>query len=265
MSEKDLNRKIIQNLSIVSHEIQTPVNLIAMTATILNKKAEKNCTNNSQIKDYMDNIVMNCNKIELLVNNILGINMVSISKKEYVNSRQLFDTFCETIEPYCNYSDVNFNGKFNVRKEFIHIPVITTERILLNLITNAVKYNDKKKKNIEFKMYNEGDNIFFSVKDNGIGISEENIEKVTEEFFRVNNETSNGFGIGLALVKEYISMMNGSLNIKSQLKKGTEITVSIPSTPDDMIFTSNEKDYIYIPEKSVFEIEFSQFKKPKGL
>ena len=129
----------------------------------------------------------------------------------------------------------------------------------LNLITNAIKYNDKKKKILTLKMYNKENNILFSVKDNGIGISKENKEKVTEQFFRVDKSISKGFGIGLTLVKEYLLQMGGSLNIKSQLKKGTEVIVSIPSD-DSVIFVSGESDYIYNPEKAVFNIEFAQLK-----
>lgn len=258
MNNKKVNENIIQNLSVVSHEIQTPVNLIASTANLVNRKIDKNATNDSEIKEYMNNIILNCDKVAMLVNNIMGINMITVSKREYVNSKQFFDAFSKFIEPYCKHTETQFKKEFKTEKEYIHIPVSTTERILLNLITNAIKYNDKENKKLTFKMYNEGDNIIFSVKDNGIGIAKENIEKITERFFRVEPHVSKGFGIGLSLVKEYLDQMGGTIEIKSQLKKGTEVIVSIPSTPEDKLFIAGECGYIYTPEKSVFNLEFAQ-------
>lgn len=258
MKKEKTDENLIQNLSVVSHEIQTPVNLIASTASLVKCKIEKNAATGSEIKEYMDNIVLNCNKVAMLVNNIMGINMVTVSKREYVNSKQFFDTFCKFIEPYCKYAETQFKKEFKTEKEYIHISVSTTERILLNLITNAIKYNDKENKKLTIKMYNEGDSIIFSVKDNGIGIAKENLDKITEKFFRLETQVSNGFGIGLSLVKEYLDQMGGTLEIKSQLKKGTEVIVSIPSTPENMLFISAETDYIYTPEKSVFNLEFAQ-------
>lgn len=256
MSEKNSERKIIQNLSAISHEIQTPVNLISSTAKLVCLKLE----DNSELKEYMENIVDNCNKIAMLVGNIMDINLIGVSKKEYVNAKQFFDTFCNSVKPYCKNSGAEFKSEFKIEKEYIHIPVVTTERILLNLITNAIKYNDKDKKNIKLKITNDGDTIILSVKDNGIGISKENIDKVTRQFFRVDNSVSNGNGLGLSLVKEYLERMNGAISIKSQLKKGTEVIVSIPSTPENAIFDSRESDYIYTPEKSSFDVEFAQLK-----
>lgn len=256
MEDKKTNKEIIQNLSAISHEMQTPVNLIFSTAKLVSFKAG----DNPEIKEYMENILNNCNKIAMLISNIMDINIVNISPKEYINSKEFFDTFCKYIKPYCDSENVEFTSVFEIEKEYIHIPVITTERILLNLITNAIKYNNKKQKKIKLTVSNDNDTIIISVKDNGIGIEKENIEKVTQRFFRVDKNVSTGSGLGLALIKEYIDNIGGTLKIESQINKGTEVTVSIPSTPDNMIFMSKESDYVYQPEKSSFDIEFSQFK-----
>lgn len=256
MSDEKKEKKIIQNLSTISHEIQTPVNLIFSTAKLLCLKYD----DNPEIIEFMDNIINNCQRIAMLVGNIMGINLVTVSKKEYLNTKQFFDAFCNNVKPYCDNEKVELKCEFKIEKEYVHIPVDTTERILLNLITNAIKYNDKKVKKIRIKMTNDVNNVIFSVKDNGMGIAEQNIEKITEQFYRVDNNISKGNGLGLALIKEYLNSMGGNMTIKSQLKKGTEFIVSIPSTPENMIFESRESDYVYTPEKSTFDIEFAQFK-----
>lgn len=249
----------LNNLSVISHEMQTPINLISATAQLINFQIENKLSSESEVIEYMDNIINNCNKISMMISNLTDLNTLSISKKEYVNSEEFFNVFCKNIAPYCKESDVKLKSIFECKKEYILISVNTTERILLNLITNAIKYNDKNNKKITLKMYNDENNIFFSVKDNGIGIAKENIEKITKRFFRVNNNYSKGFGIGLALVKESLDLMGGNINIKSQLKKGTEIIISIPSSDYDT-FISGELNYVYRPEKSNFDIEFAQLK-----
>lgn len=256
MSDKQNDNKILENLASIFHEIQTPVNLIFSTAKLVNYKS----SDNSEINEYMENIINNCQKITMLLGNVMDINFIHTSNKENVNTKQFFETFCKSIKPYCDTENVEFKYEFKTEKEYAHIPVITTERILLNLITNAIKYNDKKTKKIKLTISNSNETLIFSVKDNGMGISEENIEKVTNKFFRVNKNSSTGSGLGLALIKKYLDCMGGNMVINSQLKKGTEVIVSIPFTPENMIFSSRETDYVYSPEKSTFDIEFAQFK-----
>ena len=260
MNNKDFEKKIINNLVAISHEMRTPVNLIASTAKLTNMKID-NANNTEAVKEYMENIMNNCNKISLLIANIMDIDLATVSKKEYVNAKQFFDTFCNNVKPFCRDVDAELKKEFKSDKENIDISIDTTERILLNLVTNAIKYNDKSKKIIKLRMNVKGNKVVFSVKDNGIGISEENIEKVTEKFFRVDQTTASGLGLGLALVKKYLENMGGNMKIKSQLKKGTEFIISIPITPEDKIFTAGENTYVYNPEKSSFNIEFAQITK----
>lgn len=257
---KDLEKEFLSNLSAISHELQTPVNMISAIAKLSEMKIEKDEVDIAELKEHMDRIINNCNKISMLISNIMDINTITTSRKEYVNTKQFFEAFCKTVEPLCEDAGVKLIYDFDAKNEYIHISVLTIERILLNLITNAIKYNDKSKKTIKIKISDDENNIIFSVKDNGIGISKENIEKITTQFFRVDKNVSTGMGLGLTLVEKYLESMNGTMTIKSQLKKGTEIILSIPFTSQNHIFTANEFDYSYIPEINSFKIEFAQLK-----
>ena len=257
MNKKEFEDEIINSLASISHEMRTPINLIASTARLASMKLD--CNNDTEaVKKYMDNIMNNCNKITMLISNIMDINMTLISKREFLNAKQFFDTFCDNIVPFCSETDTELNKEFETDRDLIDIHVDTTERILLNLITNAIKYNDKIKKKITIKMTVKENCVIFSVKDNGIGISNENIKKITEKFFRVDKSSTNGLGLGLSLIEKYLENMNGKMEIKSQLKKGTEVIVTIPITPEDRIYTAGDNEYIYQPEKSTFNIEFAQ-------
>ena len=96
MSKKDLEKQIISNLSAISHEIQTPVNLISATAKISGDKIENNSVKLSDLKNYMDNIISNCYKITMLISNITDLNATAVSRKEYVNTKEFLETFCKT-------------------------------------------------------------------------------------------------------------------------------------------------------------------------
>ena len=103
------------------------------------------------------------------------------------------------------------------------------ERIILNLISNAIKFNKPEGK-IEVFISCK-DNIEISVKDSGIGIPEDKIDKIFERFEQVkNNSKIEGSGIGLNLVKSLVEMNNGSIKVKSDLGKGSRFSIVLPNT-----------------------------------
>jgi len=247
--------EIAKNIAAISHELQTPFNLICATAKLVSYQN----SHNEDIKRYTTNIVNNCNKISMVLSNLLDVNMLSHSKYEYVQLRQFFDAIYYTIRPYLRSMGVKIKLEFKTERLFAHFPPVTMERIILNLITNSIKYNDKEKKTIRFRISDKDDNIVFSIKDNGMGIDEEHIEKLTEPFYRVNKNVSSGIGMGLTLVEKYVENINGSLKIKSKKEKGTEVLVSIPCGVDYDNFDISELSYFHYPEKASYDIEFSQF------
>ncbi len=259
MKKNTREENFIKNMAHISHEIQTPVNLIAATAKLIELITEKDGTNIERIKEYSGNIINNCNKLSMMLTNILESNHANLSAPVLVNTKQFFDEFCSNTQIYLNQLKVTLKPDFKCTKEIISIPVNTIERILLNLITNSVKYGNDKNTVISLEMFTKNNSLFFTVKDNGTGISEENIPRLTEPFFRVDNTVPKGFGLGLSLVKEYITLLNGTLDIKSELNKGTEITFSVPLT-DDIPLSTDEHNLLYIAEKANFDIEFAQFK-----
>ncbi|MEE1043064.1 MAG: HAMP domain-containing sensor histidine kinase [Clostridia bacterium] len=262
MSKTDTEKQLIENLSIISHELQTPVSLISATAKLTDMMLDKDKFNCDEFKGYVSNIINNCNKLSMLISNISEVNHISNSHKEYVDLKEFFKTFYETVIPFGVENDTSIKCEITSQKEYIYASPVMLERLLLNLITNAIKYNDKTKKTIKIKVYDDDDNnLIISVKDNGIGIEKENIPRVTEEFFRVDKTTAPGVGIGLSIAKKYIDSINGKLKIKSRIKKGTEIIISIPDLCED-VFTAKESAYVYVPEKASFNIEFAQLKKP---
>jgi len=99
-----------------------------------------------------------------------------------------------------------------------------------NLLSNAIKYSDpnKKKKTVEVLMSSSKDFADILIRDNGIGIEKEYLDDVFKPFFRAT-ELSNGSGIGLALVKEALDKLHGTMEVESEYRKGTTFKICLPA------------------------------------
>jgi two-component system phosphate regulon sensor histidine kinase PhoR len=101
---------------------------------------------------------------------------------------------------------------------------------MLNLIDNAIKYTPSGGK-VTIMIKDEGEDAFISVKDTGIGIAKEHIPRLFERFYRVDKGRSRnmgGTGLGLAIVKHVVMSMNGTIDVNSELGRGTEFIVRLP-------------------------------------
>ena len=105
------------------------------------------------------------------------------------------------------------------------------EQVIVNIVTNSIKYT---KEHGEIKVYVGSINgsVYFKVVDNGIGIPEADLNRIFERFYRVDKARSRsmgGTGLGLAIVKEIVDANNGTIDIKSEVDKGTEVLVTLPT------------------------------------
>ena len=107
------------------------------------------------------------------------------------------------------------------------------EQVIANVISNAVKYN-RPGGRVEVSAFVEGDQVAVRVKDTGIGIPQEDIPRLFERFYRVDKARSRergGTGLGLAIAKEIVEQHNGTIQVESQLDRGTAVTIRIPAAP----------------------------------
>lgn len=255
MNTNKKTNNCIETLSVISHEIKTPLNLIAATARIAVMRVNNGSLQTSELEDYFKNIINNCNKIELMLNNVISSSSGQVCQYELLNAEDFAKKFSDMIKYYGENLNFTFSAVAKSDKP-LNIPVVTVERIILNLVTNAVKYNSKDEKKVTLEITSGKDCTKFSVKDNGDGIAPINVEKVTEKFFRCGSINVSGMGIGLYLVKSLVTELGGTLEIKSKQKKGTEVIFTIPDNLTGEI-TMRSSDYTYNPSKSTFDIEFS--------
>ena len=207
----------------VSHELKTPLTSISGYSELI----ESGMTNENDTKKFAGEIHRNSERLLTLINDILRLSELDISDGDSIQMEEvdLYDIAlnCQAmLEPAADKQKVSIivDGE----KCMVRANKLMMEELIYNLTDNAVRYNREGGK----VWINVSDGTL-SVKDNGIGISKENQERVFERFFRVDKSRSKktgGTGLGLAIVKHIIELHDARLIVESSESEGTEITVS---------------------------------------
>ena len=223
-----------QFLANMSHEIRTPLNgILGMDAMLLEECKDEN------LKEYARNIQSAGQSLLSIINDILDISKIEAGKLEIIPVEyELFSV----INDCCNIARVRAESKSLLLQLMIapQLPSclcgdeVRVRQIVNNLLSNAVKYT--KKGTVTFSMSSESlaDNqimLVISVKDTGIGIREEDLDKLFGAFTRVDekrNRNIEGTGLGLNLTKKLVDMMGGEIKAESVYGKGSCFTVRIP-------------------------------------
>ena len=215
-------------LARMSHELRTPLNAILGFANIL----KKSMNTNIQEKENLNIIKKSGEHLLNIINEILELSKIEAGKIE-INPKN-FDFFelIKEIEDIFAFRCEAKNLKFEINlsndlPNFIKTDEQRLRQILINLLGNALKFTNEGQ--ISLYIYNLNNKLFFEVKDTGIGIDITNQEKIFKPFEQVklNNYTQQGTGLGLAITKELISLLGGTIYVKSQINKGSEFYFSI--------------------------------------
>ena len=215
-------------LANMSHEIRTPLNAILGFIQLLQKKEL-----DEESKKYIDVIADSSQSLLSVLNDILDLSKIEAGKlniekiefeptKEFKNIIELFKVKADekNIKLVCS-----FNTPYYIKSDPVRI-----KQVLLNLLSNAIKFTPENKKiyvNIEIKE----NKLCISVKDEGIGIPKDKIDKIFEPFTQADDSTTRKFGgtgLGLSISSQIIKLLGGELKVKSQENKGSEFYVEIP-------------------------------------
>lgn len=216
----------------MSHELRTPLNVILGSAEMLQEKIWGPLTEKQS--RYIDNITNSGGHLLDLINDVLDISKIASGKMElsaepfYVE--QLIRQTVLEIETYVK--EKNLQVKLSIEpKDFkIVADQVKIRQIMYNLLSNSAKFTGQDG-HIGIKVVKKDSIMEVSVKDDGIGIAEENLEKIFYEFEQVDNpyrKKYEGTGLGLPLVKKLVEMHGGTVRIRSGLGIGTEVVFSIP-------------------------------------
>ena len=241
-------------LANMSHEIRTPLNAIIGSTDLL-----IDVTRDEQQKELMNTIISSGELLLCTINDILDISKVEAKKldleKIEVDLQELIGAVVQIARHLASEKKILLNLK--LEKFFPQIIGDPTrlKQILLNLISNAIKFTEEGEVRLEVNMQEiDKDNvkIEFKIIDTGVGIKEEDIEKLFESFIQEDGSTSRkygGTGLGLAISKSLVELMVGSIEIHSKINKGTTVNVKIPFTVSRGIFCEQSDESVFSNEK----------------
>lgn len=218
-------------LSVMSHEIRTPLNAILGFITIL-----KNKEDDPKKYKFLDTIDKSSKTLTNIINDILDINKIESRNFELeMRSFKPEDEFNSLIHLFTqNASQKEIHLINNISSnlpEFICSDILRIKQIISNLLSNAIKFTPAHKNIIFTVSYNKNNSLLsFSLKDEGIGISKENIQRITQAFIQADNSVARRFGgtgLGLSIVEKLLELFGSKLHIQSELGCGSTFSFDI--------------------------------------
>jgi PAS domain S-box-containing protein len=223
-----------QFLSNMSHEIRTPMNaIIGFTKVVL----RTNITDKQ--KEYLNAIKISGDALIVLINDILDLAKVDAGKMTFEKTpfkmKSSIAAMLHLFETKIQEKNLKLVKEYDSKIPDVLVgDPIRLHQIILNLVSNAVKFTSKGKITVSVDLLHEDEDkviLKFAVTDTGIGISEEKIGTIFENFQQATSETSRlygGTGLGLAIVKQLIEPQNGTIRVNSTIHKGSTFSFTLP-------------------------------------
>ncbi len=236
-------------LSNMSHDIRTPMNAVLGFTALLAKDAE----NPDKVKEYTKKIMASGQHLLSLINDILDVSKIESGKvvlnMEVFTLNDLISSVDAIIRPMARAKNQKFHVKVTgVKHEYLLGDETRINQILINLLSNAVKYTPEGG-NIWFRIIGlkqrseQYEHIRIEVEDDGFGMTQEYLKTIFDAFTRAENSTTNkvqGTGLGMAITKNIVELMGGTIDVSSEVDKGSLFTVElecrIPEKQTDMQF-----------------------------
>ena len=235
----------------ISHEFKTPVNVIYSAMQMQEKYIDDG--NLVGCRKYTSSIRQNCFRLIKLINNILDINKIESGyyspTKKIVNIVEKVEDITKSIIDYASFKGIEVIFDTVEEEIFCSCDEDSIERIVLNLISNAIKYNEHGGL-LYVNIEKAEDKVAIFFKDNGCGIDKDRVDTIFNRFERGDTtlyRKAEGSGIGLNLVKSMVEINNGNISIESEVGKGTTVRVELPVVKCDV------EDYYKLQDEFTFE------------
>ncbi|MDD3303396.1 MAG: ATP-binding protein [Clostridia bacterium] len=225
----DMRKEFVAN---VSHELKTPLTSIkGYSETIMNGDLTY-----QEIVRFSKVINQEANRMGRLVADLLQLSRFDYKKVSWKKMMFSLDEMAQNVCEKMQFSAREKNHKLeciiNVKPPNIYADRDSIEQVLVNIVSNSIKYTPE---GGAIKVYVgsiNNDNAYVKIIDNGIGIPQKDLNRIFERFYRVDKARSRkmgGTGLGLSIVKEIIDGNNGTINIKSEINQGTEVSITFPT------------------------------------
>ena len=222
-------------VSNVSHELRTPLSLIRLYAETLELGR---VASQEKYQEYYQIIRKESERLTALINNILDFSRIEAGRKEYdFRETDMQELVRNTLESYRYQIEQNgftFEEKIEDQIPPLRVDRESIARSLLNLVNNALKYSQDRKY-IGVNLYRQNAAVKLEVVDHGIGIPQEEQQKIFDKFYRVGDplvHNTKGSGLGLSIVRHVVRAHGGEVAVDSEPGRGSRFIITLPLTPD---------------------------------
>ncbi len=227
----EMKNDFINNMT---HELKTPISSISLAAQMIN---DKNVVKSEGMLKHLAGVMNSESKrLQFLVDKVLQYSMIekqkTIYNKQELDINEMVEKISETFKLRVEHTGGHIITDIEAVDSAIYVDEMHFQNVIFNLLDNAVKYRQEEQPiELFIKTWNPDErHVSMMIEDNGIGIKRENLKKIFEKFYRVhtgNVHNVKGFGLGLAYVKQIVDIHDGAIEIESELKRGTRVTITL--------------------------------------
>ena len=231
----EIKNDFINNMT---HELKTPIASISLAAQMLN---DKSLTKSESMMNHLGGVIQEETKrLRFLVEKVLQMSMFdrkkTVFKKKELDLNEMVESIAHSFSLRVEHTGGRIYTDIGAVDSTIYVDEVHFQNAIFNLMDNAVKYGKPDQPlDIYMATWNDGEHLYLSIRDTGLGIKKENLKKVFEKFYRVhtgNVHDVKGFGLGLAYVKQIVELHDGEISVDSEYRKGTKFTIKLPVIKD---------------------------------
>lgn len=228
------NNLDLSSVTTIVHDLKTPITSIMGFIELL----QKDDHDEEKRQSFYNIIATESARLLKMVNDVLYVSRTSEQKSkenktennESCNIGVQIHKYVKELAPLAEKRNINVDINMNAGNIYVSVPESKVARILTNIIENAIKYNRESGK-VFIDVSEEGSSVIIRIKDTGVGIASEELDKVFDKFYRSSTSKKmniDGTGLGLAIAKDIVESYGGEIKVESELGKCTEFMISLP-------------------------------------
>lgn len=215
-------------IKVLSHDLRTPLNQISGLSEVI--LIQNDHLSNEQ-KDLMNMIKESSERMTLMINKILDTESIDKGQNniilEKINASQVLNAVCKAIAVIASKKDIKIQLNCNAFDKLIYADFLILHEVFENIITNAIKFSYRGSQ-IEINCYTNNDKLIIAIRDFGVGMSPEDLSQLFKPFVKLSSkptENEKSTGLGLSIVYNYVTQMNGNIECNSTKNVGTTFTL----------------------------------------
>lgn len=224
----------LSSVTTIVHDLKTPITSIMGFIELL----QKDDHDEEKRQSFYNIIATESARLLKMVNDVLYVSRTSEQKSkenktennESCNIGVQIHKYVKELAPLAEKRNINVDINMNAGNIYVSVPESKVARILTNIIENAIKYNRESGK-VFIDVSEEGSSVIIRIKDTGVGIASDELDKVFDKFYRSSTSKKmniDGTGLGLAIAKDIVESYGGEIKVESELGKCTEFMISLP-------------------------------------